>query len=174
MPVVFGVPGFSLLPFLTYETIITGSDSPESQRHMLPLNTGEPGELGDGNSSVAPPAVYGRGLYLFRRGIGCVSCASKDAGNIALLPVFVNSCKPLTAKLNWYNDEVGRIGLHFDIFLVRKRFRKGPIIRPGIGIGRVMFTKHDHRPEGAINRAATPTQTLPGEKISTCVSNSSN
>jgi len=33
-----------------------------------------------------------------------------------------------------------------------------------------MFTKHDHRPEGATNRAATPTRTLPGEKIS----NSSN
>src|SRR6266852_4269652 len=103
MPVVFGVPGFSLLPFLTYETIITGSDSPESQRHMLPLNTGEPGEFGDGNSSVAPPAVYGRGLYLFKRGIGCVSCASKDAGNLALLAVFVNSCKPFPCRVRHKN-----------------------------------------------------------------------
>src|SRR6266516_3515591 len=93
------VPSPIYLPFLTYETIRTGSDSPESQRHMLPLNTGEPGELGDGNSSVAPPAVYGRGFHLFKRGIGCVSCASKDARNLALFPVSVNCCIP------WRSDD---------------------------------------------------------------------
>jgi hypothetical protein len=27
------------------------------------------------------------------------------------------SLLPLTAKPSWYNDEVGRIGLHFGIFL---------------------------------------------------------
>jgi len=49
---------------------------------MLPLSTGKPMKLGDGNSSVAPLAVYGRGLYLSKRGIGCVSCASKDGHTI--------------------------------------------------------------------------------------------
>jgi hypothetical protein len=68
-----------------------GSTEPLSNIILSHFAMGEPERLGDGNSSVAPPAVYGRGLYPKQRGIGCVSCASKDGSNIALLYVFVNS-----------------------------------------------------------------------------------
>jgi len=65
------------------------STEPLSNTILSHLAMGEPERLGDGNSSVAPPAVYGRGLYPNQRGIGCVSCASKDGSNIASLYVFV-------------------------------------------------------------------------------------
>ena len=68
-----------------------GSTEPLSNTILSHLAMGEPERLGDGNSSVAPPSVYGRGLYPHQRGIECVSCASKDGSNIALLYVFVNS-----------------------------------------------------------------------------------
>ncbi len=77
-----------------------GSTEPLSNTIRSHLAMGEPERLGDGNSGVAPPAVYGRGLYLSRRGTGCVSCASKDASNIALLAVSVNCYKPYFMQKN--------------------------------------------------------------------------
>ena len=67
-----------------------GSTEPLSNTIRSHLAMGEPERLGDGNSSVAPPAVYGRDLYPHQRGIGCVSYTSKDRSNVALLYVVVN------------------------------------------------------------------------------------
>src|SRR5258708_25746707 len=83
-------------PFLKYDTIVTSSEKPSSS--SISSRSTRAGLVSPATETAASHLRrYTAEVYTPSKGcVGCVSCASKDADNIALLSVFVNCYEP------WY------------------------------------------------------------------------